>query len=211
WDLVANAPLAGLPRSFGYGRARPARAGPVVQFIARDRTGVETFDVVTGQRTLTHHAPAGLGPLSTFAVAPDGSAVLVDGSAHAALVRADGSAVRLPNTVDDDVRFSPDGTALVWMHGGEIRIWNAADLSVRVPLVSCYSAYSTFAFHPTAPVFAVTREWREFSLFRLDTGAPIRTFDLAIGSPSCAAFAPDGLTCAVGGSNKQFAVFDVDL
>jgi hypothetical protein len=28
---------------------------------------------------------------------------------------------------------------------------------------------------------------------------------------NCFAFAPDGLTCAVGGSGRQFVVFDVDV
>ena len=31
------------------------------------------------------------------------------------------------------------------------------------------------------------------------------------GGVDAVAFAPDGLTRAVGGSNKQFAVFDVDM
>lgn len=211
WDLVADAPLAGLPKQLGYGATRPAHAGPVVQFRAPDRNGLETYDVTTGQRTRTHQAPPELGPVSKFAVAPDGRAVLIDGSARAVLLRPDGPAVRLPDFYGDDVRFSPDGTALIWMNGNEVQIWNAADLSVRVPLVSCSSAYSTLTLHPTAPVFAVTSAWREFTLFRLDTGEPIRTFDLNIGSPWCAAFAPDGLTCAVGGRNRQFAVFDVDV
>jgi WD40 repeat protein len=211
WDLVADAPLADLPRSLGYSAARPAHTGPAVQFIAQDRKGLETYDVTTGQRRRTHPAPPGLGPLSKFTVARDGRAVLIDGSARAFLVHTDGSAVRLPDAYCDDVYFSPDGTTLVWLHGGEVHIWNAADLSVRVPLVSCHSASSTFALHPTAPVFAVTSAWREFTLFRLDTGEAIRTFDLNIGTPWCARFSPDGLTCAVGGRNKQFAVFDVDL
>lgn len=211
WDLVANTPLADLPRRLGYGAARPVPGGPVVQFIAPDRKGLETYNIVTGQRARTHHAPPELEPLSKFAVAPDGSAVLIDGSAHATLVRADGSSVPLPNTYCDEVRFSPDGNALVWMHGGEVRIWNAADLSVRVELVPCYSAYSAFAFHPTAPVFVTQNPARELTLFQLDTGEPIRSFDFNIGSVWYVAFAPDGLTCAVGGTNKQFAVFDVDL
>ncbi|MBM3982914.1 MAG: WD40 repeat domain-containing protein [Planctomycetes bacterium] len=211
WDTVASAPLADLPNRFGYGAARPAHTGSAVQYIATDRKGIETYEVVTGTRTRTHAAPPDIGPLSKFAVAPDGRAVLIGGSAHTALVRADGSSERLPDSYCDDVRFSPDGRSLVWMHGGAVRICDADTLAERVPLVSCYSAYSTLTIHPTAPLFAVTSAWREFTLFRLDTGEPIRTFDLNIGSPWCACFAPDGLTCAVGGRNKQFAVFDVDV
>ena len=45
------------------------------------------------------------------------------------------------------------------------------------------------------------------------TAEPDRaSLDFALGKyVTCAAFSPDGLTCAVGGSNKQFAVFDVDI
>ena len=44
------------------------------------------------------------------------------------------------------------------------------------------------------------------------TGRPLRSFDFALGRRAlCVCFSPDGLTCAVGGSNKRFAVFDVDL
>jgi hypothetical protein len=40
----------------------------------------------------------------------------------------------------------------------------------------------------------------------------VRSFDFEQGSRvRCACFAPDGLTCAVGGSNGRFTVFDVDL
>jgi hypothetical protein len=60
------------------------------------------------------------------------------------------------------------------------------------------------------------------SLVSLETGEELRTLDFDAGKPppqqslrfspvTCAAFSPDGLTCAVGGSNKQFAVFDVDV
>jgi WD40 repeat protein len=69
-----------------------------------------------------------------------------------------------------------------------------------------------FAFHPTAPVFVAIDRSKNLTLFSAETGAPIRSLDFALGrNVNCAAFSPDGLTCAVGGSNKQFAVFDVDL
>jgi len=66
--------------------------------------------------------------------------------------------------------------------------------------------------HPTAPVMAGwNRDWT-LKLLNLDTGEPIRAPHFNIGRyTECAAFSPDGLTCAVGGSNKQFAVFDLDL
>ena len=61
-------------------------------------------------------------------------------------------------------------------------------------------------------MFAALNADKVLTLFGLDTGDPIRSLDFALGrSVRCVAFSPDGLTCAVGGSNKRFAVFDVDL
>lgn len=210
-DLVANAPLEDLAEKLGYGATSPAWAGPVVHFITRDRMGVGAYDLVTGRQTCTHTLPPGLDRLAKYALSPDGSAALVDESGRAAFVRPDGSSVRLPDSYASGVRVSPDGRSLLWLDGGSLQVVDTADLSVRLDAVPCYAPWATFAFHPTEPVFAAVNPARELTLFRLDTGAPIRSFDFAIGNARCVAFAPDGLTCAVGGSNRQFAVFDVDL
>jgi WD40 repeat protein len=211
WNLIANAPLTDLPETFGYGFSRPAHTGPVVQFVTHDQKGLETYDLATGLRKSTHRTPPKLKRVARFAVSPDGSAVLVDGSAHAALVRADGASAPLPDFYGSGVRFSPDGNSLLWLHGDRAQIWNAADLSVRVESIPSHAPYSVIAFHPTAPVFAAPNPRRELTLFRLDTGEAVRSFDFGIGFADSVCFSPDGLTCAVGGSNKQFAVFDVDL
>ena len=71
---------------------------------------------------------------------------------------------------------------------------------------------ATFAFHPTAPVFIAINRDKHLTFFGTETGEALRSLDFALGRyVQCVAFSPDGLTCAVGGSNKQFAVFDVDL
>ena len=38
----------------------------------------------------------------------------------------------------------------------------------------------------------------------------IRSFNWNIGKVRCVAFAPDGMTCAAGGSTGQVVVWDVD-
>lgn len=44
------------------------------------------------------------------------------------------------------------------------------------------------------------------------TGGRFLVIRFAVGKRvTCAAFSPDGLTCVVGRSNKQFAVFDIDV
>jgi hypothetical protein len=68
------------------------------------------------------------------------------------------------------------------------------------------------AISPTSETFAALNPQRQLTLFSLRSGEAIRSFDFALGATvQCLCFSPDGLTCAVGGSNKQFAVFDVDV
>jgi WD40 repeat protein len=69
-----------------------------------------------------------------------------------------------------------------------------------------------FAFNPTLPVFVGLNAKKVLTLFSTGTGEPIRSLDFALGKKvKCVCFSPDGLTCAVGGSNKQFAIFDIDV
>ena len=110
------------------------------------------------------------------------------------------------------VRFSPDGEALAVLHHKLMYLWNMANNRVRArALWSDPAPEWKLTFHPTAPVFAALDPQQNLALFSLHTGDPIRSFNFKIGRVQCVAFAPDGLTCAVGGSNKQFAVFDVDV
>ncbi|HJZ60123.1 MAG TPA: hypothetical protein VKE74_34595 [Gemmataceae bacterium] len=110
----------------------------------------------------------------------------------------------------DAIQFSPDGDTLVLFAGDRAQLWDVSSQSVCVGQIVC--SHSVFAFHPTAPVFASLNPDRVLTLFGLQTGQPIRSLDFALGrAVRCVAFAPDGLTCAVGGSNKKFVVFDVDV
>jgi hypothetical protein len=70
-----------------------------------------------------------------------------------------------------------------------------------------------WAVHPTLPMFATRDPNGHVGLFSFETGEALRTFDFAVGKSTLRSvcFSPDGLTGAVGGSNKQFAVFDVDV
>jgi WD40 repeat protein len=111
-------------------------------------------------------------------------------------------------------KFSPDAQTLVIFanYPDRVTLWDVLSRTVRVPNVGSCKSSVPFAFHPTAPVFAALNKEEVLTLFSLDTGEPIRSLDFVLGKRvTCVAFAPDGLTCAVGGSNKQFAVFDVDV
>lgn len=112
------------------------------------------------------------------------------------------------------VRFSPDGRTLATFSGHHVRLWNVSSQTQPGEAVSINNRYgeATFAFHPTAPMFVALDHEKNLTLFSSETGAAIRSFDFALGKyVRCVCFSPDGLTCAVGGSNKQFAVFDVDV
>jgi WD40 repeat protein len=90
-------------------------------------------------------------------------------------------------------------------------LWDAAAHRPRAEQIQCM-ADRRLVFNPIFPVFAAVNRDDVLGIWSLETGAPLRALDFELGRRvRCACFSPDGLTCAVGGSNKQFAVFDVDL
>jgi WD40 repeat protein len=112
------------------------------------------------------------------------------------------------------VRFSPDDRTLALFSGRQVQMWDVVRGTPRSAPVNIDPGHgeATFAFHPTAPVFIALDRAGHLTLFGTETGAAVRSLDFALGrSVTCVAFSPDGLTCAAGGSKKQFVVFDVDL
>lgn len=112
-----------------------------------------------------------------------------------------------------EVRFSPDGRTLALCSAGPplVDLWDTATWQPRVENIPCWITENTFAINPVLPVFAAIYSG-SLTLYSLETGAIIRSLDFELGRRAlCVCFSPDGLTCAVGGSNKRFAVFDVDL
>ena len=114
----------------------------------------------------------------------------------------------------DDVRFSPDGRTLALSDGKSRRValWDVASGHFRTTNIRTTFTSELFAFNPALPVFVGLGAKKELTLFSTETGGALRALDFGLGQKvKCLCFSPDGLTCAVGGSNKQFAVFDVDL
>ena len=109
--------------------------------------------------------------------------------------------------------FAPDGKTLALLGVDRITLWDVPSQTVRTDRVWCCLPAHVSAVHPTLPIIAARNSNLHVTLFSLNTGEPLRALDFAVGTStvSCVCFSPDGLTCAVGGTNKQFAVFDVDL
>ncbi len=66
------------------------------------------------------------------------------------------------------------------------------------------------AFHPNGRLLASAATNSVVTLWDATSGERLTQFDWITGKVMALAFAPDGLTCAVGGSKGEVAVFDVD-
>lgn len=160
--------------------------------------------------------------LRSFELSPDGRlAVLTFLDATSPRLYEVGDAGELRNPVPiagvgraRDTNFSPDGRTLAVFAYAEARVslWDVPARAARVTGIEAGASPFNFAFNPVHPLFAARGTDGVLALWRLDDPTPVRALDFALGrSVTCVAFSPDGLTCAVGGSNKQFAVFDVDV
>jgi WD40 repeat protein len=157
--------------------------------------------------------------IRSFDISPDQELVALVGLKGAVAVYdwGDGPELQDPLALDataDDVRFAPDNRTLAVFSGRQVQMWDLSrGVATGKPVTLAPQAPSeTFSFHPAAPLFLALDRARHLTLFSTETGEPIRSLDFGLGKRmACLCFAPDGLTCAVGGSNKQFAVFDVDL
>jgi WD40 repeat protein len=206
--------------SMGVGRMR-------IECVSNDWLGIRTFDYVKlepGEELRDWPVP---GTIKTHHFSPDGSLVALLNWSDVVTV-CDVNTRKALHTIESakrslqHCRFAPDGKTLVLYASDHIAIWDMASAAYRVEKIECDRPYWMLAFHPTVPVVALRRRDGLLSLVSLETGEELRTLDFDAGKPPpqqslrfspviCAAFSPDGLTCAVGGSNKQFAVFDLDV
>ena len=180
---------------------------------------VGVWNLTTRDSEPPRDIPKAARRLQNFDVSRDEQMVALVGTKGAVTVYewGDGPALQNPVAlagVHTDARFSPDGRTLALF--SEKRLHLCATHAPTNPLVAVdidhRNAEATFAFHPSAPVFVALNRSKHLTLFSSETGAALRSLDFALGrNVTCVAFSPDGLTCAVGGSNKQFAVFDVDV
>jgi WD40 repeat protein len=217
WDLHEAKRLPDLAEPCGWNAIQPAPTGRAVRYLSPGHHTVRSYDVSTRKSSPLVRRVRGLDVLRAFAFTPDDRTVLLlDRSNGLAVVTLrTGHAVvhkHRPPPWPHAVHFSPDGRSILWVYDHRVQVWDYPDLTVRLEKVPCGYPHAGVALHPTLPAFAALNPEGVLTLFSLETGEAIRSLDFAIGRwVQCVAFSPDGLTCAAGGSNSQFAVFDVDL
>ena len=223
WDIAAGAEHAQLP-------LEPNGYAPILDSTRRflvapdaQREALAAWDIAARKpgppllRANTNPPDRFIG----FAVTADGNTVAVrtaqreivlyDRTASREFARFDAS----PPVVGPflEMMFSPDGKTLALVGVDRVTLWDVPSRTIRDQRIWCPMPIHCRAVHPTLPIIAARNSDGHITLFSTDTGQPLRSLDFAVGPSSlrCVCFAPDGLTCAVGGSNKQFAVFDVDV
>lgn len=159
------------------------------------------------------------GGVNSLDFSPDGKLLAVCNTRQAALWNPAGptkvrALARPPGNHRGAVRFSPDGSRVAVAHGKMVDVWDVAAKgdplltlvagSGRQPAVWCVGWSDGGRVLLTAGADGFARFWDAA------TGAEVRSFAWDIGKVYCAAFSPDGLTCAAGGTNGQVVVWDVD-
>jgi WD40 repeat protein len=107
--------------------------------------------------------------------------------------------------------FDPAGEVLAVAHGTKVDLWRFADAKAGVVELSGHKlpVWAVGFLHEgrtvqTASSDGTIRHWDAA------TGTERHRYDFGIGKIYCAAFAPDGLTCAASGENGQVVIWDVD-
>jgi WD40 repeat protein len=120
------------------------------------------------------------------------------------------------------VRFSPGADKVALSYGRSVEVWTVAEEPVLLVRFAVGAGRPVvWAVHWTADGKALltaindgcVRLWEVPSAKPegfASTGAELKAFDWKIGKLYCAAFSPDGLTCAACGAKGQVVIWDVD-
>lgn len=195
-------------------------------FIHSSRRSIRRTNLLTGEELPPLEVPgveSNRGAVHTLSVAPDGRSAFVQTSVTRAGVLFDITpdhrlVEREPQIVawsSVAPQFAPDGRSFVVLRyppHPDLRVWDIERREARGKPVWWAGGQVRVAFNPVLPLFAVPHTQNTVAVRSLETGELVRELDFALGKQiTSLAFAPDGLTCAVGGTNKRFAVFDVDV
>jgi WD40 repeat protein len=215
WDFTTKAKRLDVPERFASGLARVDAARARLLALAADGKSILSWDLVRQKRgpaVVRWAKPVRPVWRNGFQISADGRTLAVEESRGQIIFRElpSGAEIgRMPLQNDwvttTPILLSSDGRRLCCIIGYQWRLWDVPAGTSRSE-----SWWWPLAFHPTAPLCAVQMAG-SFALVSTQTDEIIRAYDFELGMVQHACFSPDGLTCAVGGSNKQFAVFDVDL
>ncbi|MCI0702014.1 MAG: WD40 repeat domain-containing protein [Planctomycetia bacterium] len=199
-----------------YGRTLVTQDGRLLA-VRDDKRAIITWDILNWQPgPLLREWPPRLG-LIEFDLSPDGQTLaILERRRHASIINLASGETRcrfwpgVEKMASCPLMLSRDGNTLVVHAKTGMDVWDVSSSATRVAQLTSALPHMALAIHPTAPMCASMNRKRALTLFDLRTGEPIRSFDLSLGKElMCVTFSPDGLTCAAGGSNGRFAVFDV--
>jgi WD40 repeat protein len=108
--------------------------------------------------------------------------------------------------------FDPSGEVLAVAHGTKVDLWRFADPEAKPVELSGHKlpVWAVGFLHEGRTVQTASSDGT-VRLWDAATGAEQHRYDFGIGKVYCAAFAPDGLTCAAGGETGQILIWDVDV
>ncbi|MBA4191841.1 MAG: hypothetical protein C0467_28000 [Planctomycetaceae bacterium] len=217
WDLVTEDVHCEVPSTYAFAGVSMGVGRTRVECVTEDWLGIRTWNFAPKSAGEEMRDWDVAGTIKTHHFSPDGSLVALLNWSDVVTVAEVATRKTLhridsPNRSLQHCRFAPDGNTLVMYCADGIAVWDLPSAAWRVEKIECDRPYWMLAFHPTAPLVAARRKDGLLALLSLETGEEIRALDFALGAQAaCAVFSPDGLTCAVGGTENRFVVFDVDV
>jgi WD40 repeat protein len=120
-----------------------------------------------------------------------------------------------PTNCRGAVRFAPDGKRLAISYGSWVEVWSIEGEPEQLVTFQAGKGRSSliWAVHWTADGNTLLTAGNDGNvrMWNPTNGVELKTFNWDIGKLYCAAFSPDGLTCAACGQKGQVVVWDVDV
>jgi WD40 repeat protein len=105
--------------------------------------------------------------------------------------------------------FSADGARVAFDAGTTIYIHDTLSQERLMSWKSKYSYFPALAWSPDASILARTDSSTTLTLYEVSTGRTLAALSNKRGRNTAIAFAPDGLTCAVGMFSGGMRLWDV--
>jgi WD40 repeat protein len=117
-----------------------------------------------------------------------------------------------PYSYSVPLRFSPDGSQLVAVHGMTLLVWPVPELGEpRVVRNDTRKHFTAAAFHPSGRYLFATSNDTTAHVFETATWERVGRFTWKVGRLRGVAVSPDGTMAAAGGDRGEVVVWDVDV